>query len=71
MLDESPGREVSRGLDAVVDHGTRWADMWENWDLELEDVIDAGDDRVIVFFGSGGAARLGSTSTSDTRSCTA
>jgi ketosteroid isomerase-like protein len=44
-----PDGKVARGLDAVVDHVTRWADLWETWDVELEDVIDAGDDRVIAF----------------------
>ena len=50
-----PDGKVSRGLDAVVDHGRRWAEMWENWEVELEDVIDAGEGRVIAFIRERGA----------------
>ena len=54
-----PDGKVSRGLDAVVDHMTRWAEMWEVWEVELEDVIDAGQDRVIVFFHERGRSKAG------------
>jgi Ketosteroid isomerase-related protein len=54
-----PDGKISHGLEAVVDHITRWAEMWESWEVELEDVIDAGDDRVIVFFRERGHSRAG------------
>ena len=54
-----PDGKISRGLDAVVDHMTRWAEMWEVWQVELEDVIDAGQDRVIVFFHERGRSNAG------------
>jgi ketosteroid isomerase-like protein len=54
-----PDGKVSRGLDAVVDHLTRWAETWEVWEVELEDVIDAGQDRVIVFFHERGRSKAG------------
>ena len=54
-----PDGKISRGLDAVVDHLTRWAEMWEVWQVELEDVIDAGQDRVIVFFHERGRSNAG------------
>jgi ketosteroid isomerase-like protein len=44
-----PDGKISSGLEAVVDHATRWAEMWDVWEVELEDVIDAGQDRVIAF----------------------
>ncbi len=44
-----PDGTVSRGLEAVVDHTTRWAETWANWELELEEVMDAGGDQVIAF----------------------
>ena len=28
----------------------RWAEMWQTWEVDLEGMIDAGEDRVIVFF---------------------
>ena len=27
-----PDGKVSRGIDAVVDHAARWAEMWETWE---------------------------------------
>jgi ketosteroid isomerase-like protein len=44
-----PDGRVGRGLDAIIDHITRWADMWESWNVEVERVIDAGGDHVVVF----------------------
>src|SRR2546423_4499260 len=54
-----PDGKISRGLDAVGDHISRWAEMWEVWEVELEDVIDAGEDRVIVFFRERGRSKAG------------
>ena len=54
-----PDGKISNGRDAVVDHVTRWAEIWETWEVELEDVIDAGDDRVIVFFRERGRSKAG------------
>jgi hypothetical protein len=33
-----PDGNVSRGLDAVVEHLTKWAETWETWEIELEQV---------------------------------
>jgi ketosteroid isomerase-like protein len=54
-----PDGKISRGLDAVVDHLTSWAEMWENWEVELEDVIDAGEARVIAFVRERGHSKAG------------
>jgi ketosteroid isomerase-like protein len=54
-----PDGTISRGLDAVVDHTIRWAEMWETWEVELEDVIDAGADRVIAFIREQGRSEAG------------
>jgi ketosteroid isomerase-like protein len=54
-----PDGEISRGRDAVVNHVSRWADMWETWEVELEEVIDAGEDRVIAFFRERGRSKAG------------
>jgi ketosteroid isomerase-like protein len=54
-----PDGKVSRGLDAVVDHLILWAEMWETWELELEDVSAAGEDRVIAFFRERGRSKAG------------
>jgi ketosteroid isomerase-like protein len=47
------------GLDAAVAHVRRWAEMWETWEVELEDVIDAGEDRVIAFVKERGRSKAG------------
>ena len=54
-----PDGKVSRGLDAVIEHLTSWAEMWESWEIELEDVVDAGGDRVIAFFRERGRSKTG------------
>ena len=54
-----PDGEISRGLDAAVAHVRRWADGWETWEVELEDVIDAGEDRVIAFVRERGRSKAG------------
>jgi ketosteroid isomerase-like protein len=54
-----PDGRVSRGREAVLDHVTRWAETWETWEVELEDVIDAGDDRVIAFIREQGRNKAG------------
>jgi ketosteroid isomerase-like protein len=54
-----PDGKIARGIEAVVDHASRWAEMWETWEVELEDVIDAGEDRVIVFMREHGRSKAG------------
>jgi ketosteroid isomerase-like protein len=31
-----------------MDHVSRWAENWESWNVEVERVVDAGD-QVVVF----------------------
>jgi ketosteroid isomerase-like protein len=54
-----PDGKIARGLDAVLDHAARWADMWDGWEVELEDVIDAGGDKVIAFIRERGRSKAG------------
>jgi ketosteroid isomerase-like protein len=54
-----PDGKVGRGLDAIMDHMTRWADMWESWNVEVERVIDAGADQVVVFIRETGRSTSG------------
>ena len=54
-----PGGKVSRGLDAVVEHLTRWAETWETWEIELEQVIDAGGNQLIAFIRERGRTKAG------------
>jgi ketosteroid isomerase-like protein len=54
-----PDGRVGRGLDAVRDHVARWAEMWETWEVELEEVVDAGGDHVIAFIREHGVSKAG------------
>ena len=54
-----PDGKISRGLEAANDHVRRWAEMWETWEVELEDVIDAGENRVIAFVRERGRSKAG------------
>jgi ketosteroid isomerase-like protein len=54
-----PDGKVAHGLDAVIEHLSSWTEMWEDWEIELEDVVDAGDDRVIAFIRERGRSRTG------------
>jgi ketosteroid isomerase-like protein len=54
-----PDGKISRGPDAIVEHLTKWAEMWESWEVELERVIDAGGDQVIAFIRERGRTTAG------------
>ncbi len=54
-----PDGRVGRGLDAIADHVTRWAAMWENWRVEIEQIIDAGGDQVVMIMRETGRSTSG------------
>ncbi|HKH14386.1 MAG TPA: nuclear transport factor 2 family protein [Solirubrobacterales bacterium] len=54
-----PDGKISRGREAVLEHVTGWAETWEDWHVDLEDVIDAGDGRVIAFIRERGRSKAG------------
>jgi ketosteroid isomerase-like protein len=54
-----PDGRVDRGLDAIMDHVTRWSDMGESWNVEVKRVIDAGGDHVVVLIRETGRSATG------------
>jgi ketosteroid isomerase-like protein len=54
-----PDGTVGHGLQAIVQHDARWSRMWETLETTLEDVIDAGEDRVIAFIRERGHSKAG------------
>jgi ketosteroid isomerase-like protein len=54
-----PDGTIARGLPAVLAHVARWADTWEGWEVDLEDVVDAGGDKVIAFIRERGRSKAG------------
>ena len=54
-----PDGTISRGHDAVLDHLSRWTEMWDTWEVELEEVIEADQHRVIAFIRERGRTKTG------------
>jgi ketosteroid isomerase-like protein len=54
-----PDGEIGRGHEAVVEHVRRWADQWEEWTVEVERIIDAGSERVVVLIRERGRSKSG------------
>jgi ketosteroid isomerase-like protein len=54
-----PDGQVGRGVDAIMDHITRWSAMWESWNVEVERVIDAGNEDVVVLIRETGRSANG------------
>jgi ketosteroid isomerase-like protein len=54
-----PDGRIAHGLQAIVEHDARWSRMWETLETTLEDVIDAGEDRVIAFIRERGRSKAG------------
>jgi len=45
-----PDAEVYRGGAGVIEWGTNWAESWDQWSMELQDLVEAGEDRVVALF---------------------
>ena len=54
-----PDGAIAHGRAAAADHIRRWAEVWETWEVELEEVVDADEGRVIVFFREWGRSKAG------------
>ena len=44
------GAEVFRGRDGFIEFMRRWTEDFEDWDIELERLLDVGEDRVVAVF---------------------
>ena len=54
-----PDGQVARGHEAIVEHLMRWAEMWDEWRMEPERLIDVGGDQVILVFREIGRSESG------------
>jgi ketosteroid isomerase-like protein len=43
-----PGSRVLRGKDAAIDWSRRWWGTWDEYVLEATEIVDAGENRVVV-----------------------
>ena len=56
-----PDGQIGRGHEAILDHVTRWAETWDEWTVEVERVVEAGSDQVILFLRERGRSDSGIT----------
>lgn len=54
-----PDGKAGRGHEAVMDHVRRWADQWDEWTVDVERIIDAGSEHVVVFIRERGKSKSG------------
>jgi len=50
---------VHVGLDALVEVARTWRGTWERYEIEAEEVLDAGEDKVAVALREAGEGRSG------------
>jgi ketosteroid isomerase-like protein len=53
-----PDGTISRGHQAIVDHSARWFAMWDDWTIEIGEIVDV-DDNVVVFIRERGRSKTG------------
>ena len=54
-----PDGQIARGHEAIMEHLTRWAAQWDEWTVEVERIVGAGGDRVVVFLRERGRSASG------------
>ena len=42
-----------------MDHIRRWADQWDDWTVEVERIVDAGSEQVVLFMRERGRSKSG------------
>ncbi len=51
-----PDQQLYSGVEGAMQFNAEWADAWEDWELEVEDYLDAGE-RVVVIIKQRGRAK--------------
>ena len=54
-----PDGQIGHGHEAILDHIRRWSDEWDDWTVEVERVIDAGGEHVVLFMRERGQSNSG------------
>jgi ketosteroid isomerase-like protein len=52
-----PGQQIYSGPEGANQFLTEWADAWDDWELEVEDCVDAGE-RVVVIVNQRGRSKV-------------
>ena len=51
-----PDQQVYLGAEGAMQFNAEWADAWDDWEIEVEEYIDAGE-RVVVILNQRGRAK--------------
>ena len=51
-----PDQQIYRGSEGAMQFNAEWADAWDDWEVEAEDYIDAGE-RVVVILNQRGRSK--------------
>ena len=52
-----PERQTYEGTDGAGEFLASWTEPWDDWDLEIEELIDAGGDEVIAVIRQHGTSK--------------
>jgi ketosteroid isomerase-like protein len=51
-----PDQQLYRGVEGANQFNAEWADAWDDWELEVEDYLDAGE-RIVVIINQRGRSK--------------
>ena len=51
-----PDQQIYPGIEGAMRFNAEWADAWDDWELEVEDYLDAGE-RVVVILNQRGRSK--------------
>jgi uncharacterized protein len=54
-----PDQQIYSGIEGAVQFNAEWAAAWDDWKLEVEDYLDAGERVVVVITQTGRAKTTG------------
>jgi ketosteroid isomerase-like protein len=43
-----PDQQIYSGVEGAMQFNAEWADAWDDWELEVEDYLDAGESVVVI-----------------------
>ena len=56
-----PDGHIGRGHEAILGHVARWAEAWDDWTVEVDRIVEAGTDQVVLFLRERGRSESGLT----------
>jgi ketosteroid isomerase-like protein len=51
-----PDQQIYSGVEGAMQFNAEWADAWDDWELEVEDYLDAGE-RVVAIINQRGRSK--------------